>query len=252
MMWKNHVSRSEADMSKVHKSVEPSNAVDVTAIIEQTDCDRVEKEKAQLQKQRKALVSLVTLSKTKVLAPWHGYAYDVNHPHPLQEQWDCYLQLISPIKESVEPRSPSNDWERNSQTRLFSNAGRTGHALVSRTQLCYGVTMLGLKSILRGGTGTQYLSCRAKFYDSDLEVAFLGSILALFCDIRLGKRQEEVLPSAKYENTKYGSSYNLHKDLWCGSNGESRVLTGREIHLSHRGMGNIQDSIWGKVLRSKD
>ncbi|GJW28739.1 retrovirus-related pol polyprotein from transposon TNT 1-94 [Tanacetum coccineum] len=88
------------------RSREPYNAIDVTALIEQNDCDRVELEKV------KRHYKELDYVKPKVLAPGI-YAIDVKPiPHPLKNNRSAHLNYISPSKESVE-------------------TGRTGHALVS-------------------------------------------------------------------------------------------------------------------------
>ncbi|GJR02014.1 hypothetical protein Tco_0524998 [Tanacetum coccineum] len=142
----------EADMSKVHdesklisklereylnlqlKSCEPYNAKDVTALIEQNDCVRVELEKVKqhykelydsikitrthtsektstmlneiesLKAQLRSKESCFTSDsvKTKVLAPGM-YAIDVKPiPHPLKNNRSAHLNYISHLKESVE------------------------------------------------------------------------------------------------------------------------------------------------------
>ncbi|GJS31183.1 putative ribonuclease H-like domain-containing protein [Tanacetum coccineum] len=68
------------------RSCEPYNAKDVTALIEQNDCVRVELEKV----------------KPKVLAP-SMYAINVKPiPHPLKNNRSAHLNYISHLKESVE------------------------------------------------------------------------------------------------------------------------------------------------------
>ncbi|GJR49010.1 hypothetical protein Tco_1317113 [Tanacetum coccineum] len=116
------------------KSREPHNAVDVTALIEQNDCDRVELEKvkqhykelydsikitrahtsektstmlneieslkAQLRSKEPCFTS--DYVKPKVLAPGM-YAIDVKPiPHPLKNNRSAHLNYISHLKESVE------------------------------------------------------------------------------------------------------------------------------------------------------
>ncbi|GJX49651.1 retrovirus-related pol polyprotein from transposon TNT 1-94 [Tanacetum coccineum] len=87
------------------RSREPHNAVDVTALIEQNDCDRVELEKieslkAQLRSKEPCFTS--DYVKPKVLAPGM-YAIDVKPiPHPLKNNRSAHLNYISHLKESVE------------------------------------------------------------------------------------------------------------------------------------------------------
>ncbi|GJV91525.1 hypothetical protein Tco_1539338 [Tanacetum coccineum] len=77
-------------------SCEPYNAKDVTALIEQNDCVRVELEKV---KQHYKEFDYV---KPKVLAPGM-YAIDVKPiPHPLKNNRSAHLNYISHLKESVE------------------------------------------------------------------------------------------------------------------------------------------------------
>ncbi|GJS69472.1 retrovirus-related pol polyprotein from transposon TNT 1-94 [Tanacetum coccineum] len=84
---------------------EPYNAIDVTALIEQNDCDRVELEKieslkAQLRSKEPCFTS--DHVKRKVLAPGM-YAIDVKPiPHPLKNNRSAHLNYISHLKESVE------------------------------------------------------------------------------------------------------------------------------------------------------
>ncbi|GKF19730.1 hypothetical protein Tco_0068368, partial [Tanacetum coccineum] len=78
------------------RSCEPYNAKDVTALIEQNDCVRVELEKV---KQHYKEFDYV---KPKVLAPGM-YAIDVKPiPHPLKNNRSAHLNYISHLKESVE------------------------------------------------------------------------------------------------------------------------------------------------------
>ncbi|GJX58174.1 hypothetical protein Tco_0289564 [Tanacetum coccineum] len=155
MMWKITLSRSEAEMSKKtqlqekdnvirnlkdqvskmnDRSCETYNAKDVTALIEQNECVRVELEKVKqhykelydyikitrahtsektstmlneiesLKAQLRSKVSCVTSDsvKPKVLAPGM-YAIDVKPiPHPLKNNRSAHLNYISHLKESVE------------------------------------------------------------------------------------------------------------------------------------------------------
>ncbi|GJW73986.1 retrovirus-related pol polyprotein from transposon TNT 1-94, partial [Tanacetum coccineum] len=80
------------------RSCETYNAKDVTALIEQNECVRVELEKL------RSKVSCITsdLVKPKVLAPGM-YAIDVKPiPHPLKNNRSAHLNYISHLKESVE------------------------------------------------------------------------------------------------------------------------------------------------------
>ncbi|GJT84393.1 putative ribonuclease H-like domain-containing protein [Tanacetum coccineum] len=72
---------------------EPYSAVDVTALIEQNDCDRLELEKT---------CFTSDYVKPRVLAPGM-YAIDVKPiPHPLKNNWSAHLNYIGHLKESVE------------------------------------------------------------------------------------------------------------------------------------------------------
>ncbi|GJX05660.1 hypothetical protein Tco_0191576 [Tanacetum coccineum] len=85
------------------RSCEPYNDKDVTALIEQNDCVRIELEKS-LKAQLRSKVSCVTSDsvKPKVLAPGM-YAIDVKPiPHPLKNNRSAHLNYISHLKESVE------------------------------------------------------------------------------------------------------------------------------------------------------
>ncbi|GJY12797.1 retrovirus-related pol polyprotein from transposon TNT 1-94 [Tanacetum coccineum] len=85
------------------RSCEPYNAKDVTALIEQNDCVRVELEKS-LKAQLRSKESCFTSDyvKPKVLAPGM-YAIDVKPiPHPLKNNRSAHLNYISHLKESVE------------------------------------------------------------------------------------------------------------------------------------------------------
>ncbi|GJS09027.1 hypothetical protein Tco_0365823 [Tanacetum coccineum] len=90
------------------RSCEPYNAKDVTALIEQNDCVRVELEK--VKQHYKELYDSITITrahetnyvKPKVLAPGM-YAIDVKPiPHPLKNNRSAHLNYISHLKESVE------------------------------------------------------------------------------------------------------------------------------------------------------
>ncbi|GJW26957.1 integrase, catalytic region, zinc finger, CCHC-type containing protein [Tanacetum coccineum] len=85
------------------RSREPYNAIDVTALIEQNDCDRVELEKVkQHYKEFKESCFTSDYVKPKVLAPGM-YAIDVKPiPHPLKNNRSAHLNYISHLKESVE------------------------------------------------------------------------------------------------------------------------------------------------------
>ncbi|GJU98266.1 hypothetical protein Tco_1327537 [Tanacetum coccineum] len=81
----------------------PYNAIDVTALVEQNDCYRVELEKS-LKAQLRSKEPCVTSDyvKPKVLAPGM-YAIDVKPiPHPLKNNRSAHLNYISHLKESVE------------------------------------------------------------------------------------------------------------------------------------------------------
>ncbi|GJW96933.1 retrovirus-related pol polyprotein from transposon TNT 1-94 [Tanacetum coccineum] len=97
----NAIRNLKAQVSKMNdRSCETYNAKDVTALIEQNECVRVELEKAQL----KNKVSCVTSDsvKPKVLAPGM-YAIDVKPiPHPLKNNKSAHLNYINHLKESVE------------------------------------------------------------------------------------------------------------------------------------------------------
>ncbi|GJY47639.1 retrovirus-related pol polyprotein from transposon TNT 1-94 [Tanacetum coccineum] len=85
------------------RSREPYNAVDVTALIEQNDCDRVELEKVkQHYKEIQEPCLTSDYVKPKVLAPGM-YAIDVKPiHHPLKNNRSAHLNYISHLKESVE------------------------------------------------------------------------------------------------------------------------------------------------------
>ncbi|GJQ93690.1 hypothetical protein Tco_0004829 [Tanacetum coccineum] len=95
------------------RSREPYSAVDVTALIEQNNCDRLELEKVKqhykelfdsikiLRAHTSEKTSTITTS-TKVLAPGM-YAIDVKPiPHPLKNNRSAHLNYIGHLKESVE------------------------------------------------------------------------------------------------------------------------------------------------------
>ncbi|GJR08406.1 hypothetical protein Tco_0033690 [Tanacetum coccineum] len=85
----------------------PYNAIDVTALVEQNDCYRVELEKieslkAQLRSKEPCFTS--DYVKPKVLAPGM-YAIDVKPiPHPLKNNRGAHLNYVKHLKESVEKR----------------------------------------------------------------------------------------------------------------------------------------------------
>ncbi|GJU51770.1 hypothetical protein Tco_0513238 [Tanacetum coccineum] len=82
------------------RSCEPCNANDVTALIEQNECVRVELEEAQLEGNLK--VAARSSVKTKVLAPGM-YAIDVEPiPPRLKNNRNAHLTYINHLKESVE------------------------------------------------------------------------------------------------------------------------------------------------------
>ncbi|GJU26794.1 hypothetical protein Tco_1165415 [Tanacetum coccineum] len=88
------------------RSCEPYNAKDVTALIKQNDCVRVDRKdeieslKAQLRSKESCFTS--DYVKPKVLAPGM-YAIDVKPiPHPLKNNRSAHLNYISHLKESVE------------------------------------------------------------------------------------------------------------------------------------------------------
>ncbi|GJR15053.1 retrovirus-related pol polyprotein from transposon TNT 1-94 [Tanacetum coccineum] len=109
----------EADMSKVHDESKLISKLEreylnlqlnyqhlqenVTALIEQNDCDRVELEKVkQHYKEFKEPCFTSDYVKPKVLAPGM-YAIDVKPiPHPLKNNRSAHLNYISHLKESVE------------------------------------------------------------------------------------------------------------------------------------------------------
>ncbi|GJR16969.1 retrovirus-related pol polyprotein from transposon TNT 1-94 [Tanacetum coccineum] len=121
---KNTVDKQSANVND--RSREPYNTIDVTALIEQNDCDRVELEKVKQIKITRAHTSEKTSTmlneieslkaqlrskepcftsdyvKPKVLAPGM-YAIDVKPiPHPLKNNRSAHLNYISHLKESVE------------------------------------------------------------------------------------------------------------------------------------------------------
>ncbi|GJV71334.1 retrovirus-related pol polyprotein from transposon TNT 1-94 [Tanacetum coccineum] len=85
--------------------VEPYNAKDVTALIEQNDCVRVELEKrskGSIEKQW-VLFTSDTCHNTKVLSCAGMYTIDIKPiPHPLKNNRSAHLNYISHLKESVE------------------------------------------------------------------------------------------------------------------------------------------------------
>ncbi|GKG23708.1 hypothetical protein Tco_0391744, partial [Tanacetum coccineum] len=82
------------------RSCEPYNANDVTALIEQNECVRIEDLKAQLEGNLK--VAARSFVKTKVLAP-SMYAIDVEPiPPRLKNNKNGHLTYINHLKESVE------------------------------------------------------------------------------------------------------------------------------------------------------
>ncbi|GJS96275.1 hypothetical protein Tco_0803243 [Tanacetum coccineum] len=174
------------------------------ALIEQNDCDRVELEKvkqhykelydsikinrahtsektstmlneieslkAQLRSKEHCLTS--DYVKPKVLAPGM-YAIDVKPiPHPLKNNRSAHLNYISHLKESVE--TVVQVFALVSGTQVAPSGGiktydRDRSKLMNSSDKFIG--SCDLKSVLRGGTGPLYVSCRA-ICDSDLEVAF--------------------------------------------------------------------------------
>ncbi|GJT90929.1 retrovirus-related pol polyprotein from transposon TNT 1-94 [Tanacetum coccineum] len=100
----NAIRNLKAQVSKMNdRSCETYNAKDVTALIKQNECVRVELEKS-LNAQLKSKVSCVTSDsvKPKVLAPGM-YAIDVKPiPHPLKNIRSAHLNYINHLKESVE------------------------------------------------------------------------------------------------------------------------------------------------------
>ncbi|GKA71172.1 hypothetical protein Tco_0777311 [Tanacetum coccineum] len=100
----NAIRNLKAQVSKMNdRSCETYNAKDVTALIEQNECVRVELEKS-LKAQLKSKVSCVTSDsvKPKVLAP-SMYAIDVKPIPPLlKNNRSAHLNYINHLKESVE------------------------------------------------------------------------------------------------------------------------------------------------------
>ncbi|GJU37359.1 putative ribonuclease H-like domain-containing protein [Tanacetum coccineum] len=108
--WYNDVQRDAGRFASVNdRSREPYNAVDVTALIEQNDCDRVELEK--LIGSKRALFHS-ELCQTKVLAPG-SIAIDVKPSSSLKYNRGAYLTYISHRKESVE-----TVWEMLEEARV--------------------------------------------------------------------------------------------------------------------------------------
>ncbi|GJX24143.1 retrovirus-related pol polyprotein from transposon TNT 1-94 [Tanacetum coccineum] len=100
----NAIRNLKAQVSKMNdRSCETYNAKDVTALIEQNECIRVELEKVkQHYKEFKESCFTSDSVKPKVLAPGM-YAIDVKPiPHPLKNNRSAHLNYISHLKESVE------------------------------------------------------------------------------------------------------------------------------------------------------